>query len=511
MTARLLDVAAAGLLLLGAAIIVTGGFAVGTVELTRPEDVVVALAGVAGLRMLLRPVALPRLRPARVVAVGVLAYAILMSFIVLTRHLALRTHALDLGQYLQIIWSLANGQGAWTTLPRVHAWGEHLSPVFYLLAPLQWVAPGAPVLLVAQTLILASGALALFGYAARRLDGPSSAAFVVLYLLNPTLHGINLRDIHPAAFVIALIPWAALAFETGRYGWCAVALLAVLGCREDAAVAVLGFGVWLAVARRRWWLGGLMAMASVLVLAVEIRYLMPYFRGEPYPHLQRYAHLGRGLGEILVTLAVAPWRWLGVVVSAKKLVYLLALLAPLGFLPLWAGTTLVAALPGLAMNLLSLDPVLFHHRSQYQSFVLPFLLLAAVDGYARLSARAGKRRLFGRFPPGAALVFGALASVVLTARTVNDLSVARWRLGPDQRAAYALMERVPSRAPVAANERLVPHLATRPEVYIFPGSTERSEFVLARDTDLAGHALTGYVETGREGAWRLLQRQPGQR
>jgi hypothetical protein len=160
------------------------------------------------------------------------------------------------------------------------------------------------------------------------------------------------------------------------------------------------------------------------------------------------------------------------------------------------------------MNLLSGDPVLFRYRSQYQSFVLPLLLLAAVDGYARLRAWAGERRLFGRFSPAAALVLAALASVVLTARTVNDLSVARWRLGPDQHAAYTLMGRVPPRAPVSANERLVPHLATRPEVYVFPGGIERSEFVLARESDLARHPLVGYALVGREGDWRLLQHVP---
>jgi len=503
---RVLDIAAVGLGLLGAMIVVTGGVALGRLDLTRPEDVLVALAAVVGARALVRPLPLPSLRPTHVVLGSALVYVIAMSFIVVTRHVALRTHALDLGQYLQIIWNIAAGRGAWTTLPPVHAWGEHLSLVFYLLVPLQWLAPGAVVLLVAQTLILASGALAVFGYAGRRLDGPAAAGFALLYLVNPSLHGINLRDIHPAAFVIPLILWAALASDTGRYAWCAIALIGVFACREDAAVAVVGFGVWLAVVRRRWWLGALVAVASVLVLAMEIRYVMPYFRGAEYPHLHRYTHIGRGLGEILANLVIAPWLWLGVVVTAKKLVYLITLLAPLGFLPLLGGGVLVAVLPGLSMNLLSVDQVLFRYRSQYQSFVLPFLVLAAVDGYARLRAWAGERRLFGRFSPTAALVFAVLASVVLTARTVNDLSVARWRLGPDQQAAYTLMGRVPPRAPVAANERLVPHLATRPEVYVFPGSVERSEFVLARESDLARQPLTAYVEIGRAGAWRLLRR-----
>jgi uncharacterized membrane protein len=75
------------------------------------------------------PIALPRLPPARVVGVGVVTYVLLMGFILLSRHAALQTHALDLGQYLQVIWNISAWHGARTTLPPLHFWGEHLSPL----------------------------------------------------------------------------------------------------------------------------------------------------------------------------------------------------------------------------------------------------------------------------------------------------------------------------------------------------------------------------------------------
>ena len=115
-----------------------------------------------------------------------------------------------------------------------------------------------------------------------------------------------------------------------------------------------------------------------------------------------------------------PWRWLGVALTGGKIVYLLLMLLPLGFLPLLAPRVLAAVLPALALNLLSVDPVLTNHRSQYQAFVLPFLMLAAVDGYARIRdwRRAPRRRSRSAF----------FASVLLTARTSNDLMITRWRL-----------------------------------------------------------------------------------
>src|SRR2546422_2469475 len=91
-------------------------------------------------------------------------------------------------------------------------------------------------------------------------------------LVNPSLHGINIRDIHPQAFAIPLLIAAALAFDAGRYWWCGAALVATLACREDAAIAVVGFGIWLAVARGRWRLGVAVAAASMLLLAVDLSY-----------------------------------------------------------------------------------------------------------------------------------------------------------------------------------------------------------------------------------------------
>jgi multisubunit Na+/H+ antiporter MnhE subunit len=87
--AGLLDAAAALIAAALAWALVTGG--------VRPEDVFVALVAAVSLRLLVRPVRVPALRPRRVLAVGVAAYAVVFSFIALTRHWAFRTHALDLG------------------------------------------------------------------------------------------------------------------------------------------------------------------------------------------------------------------------------------------------------------------------------------------------------------------------------------------------------------------------------------------------------------------------------
>jgi len=123
--ARPLDAAAAALVCLLAIVIATGGSTVRGIPLTRPEDFLVALVAVVALRLLAAPVALPAARPSRVVGVGVAVYVLVMGFIVVTRHLTFQTHALDLGYYVQVVWSMARGHGAYVTLPPMHAWGDH--------------------------------------------------------------------------------------------------------------------------------------------------------------------------------------------------------------------------------------------------------------------------------------------------------------------------------------------------------------------------------------------------
>jgi uncharacterized membrane protein len=489
--------------------------------LWRPEHLFLLVLGLLALRVLVVPRPVPAWPPRRVVAVGVAAYAIVFSFVTVTRHFTFATHALDLGYYVQLVWNLARAAGPYVSLPEMHAWGDHLSPIVYLFVPAFWIAPGPVVLLVAQSVALALGAIAVFGLARARLgDERPAAAFALLYLVNPSLHGINVRDFHAAALAIPLLLAAFWAVERGR-PWLALlpAALALL-CREDAALPVIGLGAWMALARRRWAAGAVTAAAALALLAADVRWIIPAYRGEPYAHLGRYAHLGGSLPEIVAGAVGHPLRTLGTLLTGGRAMYLAALLVPLAFLPLLGGWDLLGVLPALAQNLLSADPVLYSFRAQYQAFVLPFLILAAVGGYARL-----ERRRPGHWPV-AVLVVAMVASLALASRTVNNLAIARFWPAPEQRAAYRVLAKVPAGAAVSAQDPYVPHLSLRPLVFVFPVGIEKSDYVLVnldtypwrnlpdvtlvRDggavTIVAGRIVRRYAVAAQAGPHLLLRR-----
>jgi uncharacterized membrane protein len=440
----------------------------------RPEHIFLLLLAVISARLWAAPVTVPALAPRRVLWASVAAYSVLFSFVTVTRHFTFQTHALDLGYYVQLTWNLARGRGPYVSLPEMNAWGDHFSPIMYLFVPLFWVVPGPVVLLIAQSIILALGAIPVFAIARHRLgDERPAAAFAVLYLVNPSLHGINVRDFHAAALAIPLL-LAAMCFAEARRPWpFGAAVVLTLLTREDAAIPVGGLGLWVAVAGGQWIWGGLLACAAFGFLIVETHYVLTYFRGESYAHhLERYAHLGRSVTEIVATMLLHPLRTLDGLLTADRILYLFVMLAPLAALPLLAPADLVGALPALGQNLLSRDPVIYNPRAQYQAFVLPFLVVAAIGGYARMAARRS-----GRWPV-AVLVIAMVASLALASRTVNNLSVARAWPSAEQRAAYSVLAQVPAQAAVSAQDPYVPHLSLRPQVFVFPEEIERADYLL---------------------------------
>lgn len=472
----------------------------------RPEDVLAGGLILLAVRCGLRPPRWPDIAPGRLVAAGVALYALTFSFITIGRHRTFQTHALDLGQYAQSMWQIAHGQPPYDTITGWHVLGNHFSPIFYVFAPATLVMPGPAWLLALQSLALALGAVPLYLLARRQLAPRLAGAVALLYLVNPSLHGINVRDFHPAALAVPLLLTATYAWESDRRVLFGLATLLTLTTREDAALAVLGLGLWLAIGRRRWLPGIVVVLLSVAWLFTTVQWLMPALRDDAtYPYVAgHYGHLGGSLGAVALSPLLRPRAVLLSLLQWTRLRYLLVLLAPLGFLPLLAPLAAVGALPGLAQNALSDYRVLLNYRSQYQSFVLPFLLVGAVAGLARLErGRRAARWLTSR----RALAAAALASGLLTARTVNELAVSGWWPGPRHRAAGRLMRMIEPAATVSAGERFFPHLYDRAVPFVFPDRAAASDYVLLDGSTLR-HGTLGSLPATRDGDVLVVRLPP---
>ena len=114
----------------------------------------------------------PMTRPARLVAGGCVAFAAGLGALAVLQHRAFWTGRFDVGNLVQAVWSTAHGDVlsvTGLTGRQISRLGAHFDPIVVLFAPLWWVWPDASMLLVAQALAVATGAIPVYLLARRHL------------------------------------------------------------------------------------------------------------------------------------------------------------------------------------------------------------------------------------------------------------------------------------------------------------------------------------------------------
>jgi uncharacterized membrane protein len=103
---------------------------------------------------------------------AIAAYAAGFSALSILRHRAFATGRFDLGNMVQAVWSTAHGHPLQITSLRgdqVSRLGAHFDPILAAFAPLWLLWPSPDMLLVAQALAIALGALPVFWLARKHL------------------------------------------------------------------------------------------------------------------------------------------------------------------------------------------------------------------------------------------------------------------------------------------------------------------------------------------------------
>lgn len=431
--------------------------------------------------------------PCAVLAAMVAAYAMTLSYLSILRHQEYLSGAYDLGIFDQALWLISRGETPWIEFRGLHILGDHAAFVLYLLAPLYWIRPDVRLLLIAQSLILGAGAIPVY-LLSRKLAASSTAALCLAaaYLLYPALSNMNLFHFHPECIAVPALLGAAYAAAIDRPGLLLAACVLAMSCKEIIALPV---AVWAACL---WWrhrrTGYLyLAMAATIWLVGTLTYFLPALSGAPPAALERYQRWGSGYWAIVYGFLAQPaaivrllwWRW----------DYPVALLLPLGFLPLLAPVELLPALPVFLLNLMS-DRELQHSVFfQYNAAILPFLWLAVLAAWRRL----------GRLQPAvlAWLMICSLTGFCIYAW--NGFFHPMWQQvlqpapPPDVPAIRRALALIPPSASVLTDQRLLPHLTHRPRLrmaadYLFPTVLDDDYLVLNPNPRLEKHLLTYHVE-----------------
>jgi uncharacterized membrane protein len=430
------------------------------------------------------------LRPKHLLWAVIGAYASGFCALSILRHHAFNTGRFDLGNMTQAVWATAHGHPlAVTNLSGEQAsrLGSHVDPILVAFAPLWWIWPSPSMLLATQAIAIALGALPVFWLARKHLGSERAGlGFALAYLLYPAVQWLTLAEFHPVALACPLLLFAFWYLDEDRLVPFAIfAGLAAL-TKEEIPLVIAAMGVWYALSRKRYRVGGAVAALGVLATAVSVKVVLPHFNeGASSSFYDRYGALGDSPGEILGTVFTDPGRLLDVAFDSEGLHYLADLLLPLVLFFVAAPLALIAAIPELGLNLLSATHTQSSIHHHYTAGLIPPLIAASVLGAGKLARGEPRRGI-------------ALATVAVTAALVANFRLGAlplWRSlpGGSSYQAYAshvsthdrITERalgvIPDDAVVSATNSLGSHLSARRRFLSFP-HIQDAEWIAADET-----------------------------
>jgi uncharacterized membrane protein len=408
---------------------------------------------------------------------AIAAYAAGFSALSVLRHRALQTGRFDLGNMVQAVWSTAHGHPLQITGLRgdeISRLAAHFDPILAAFAPLWLVWPSPDMLLVAQAVAIALGALPVYWLARKHLDSERAGiGFALAYLLYPPTQWLTLNEFHPVALACPLLLFAVWFLDEGRFVPFAIFGLLATTTKEEIGFVVAGLGLWWAFARGRRLEGAVVLGAGTAIALVAIEVVIPHFnRAGASSFFARYSEVGGSPGGIVHTAVTKPWKLVTTAVTGRGLGYLARLFLPLGLLALLAPILLLAAVPELAINLLSAATTQTSIRFHYTAALIPILVAATVLGAAHVV----------RSRPQWA---GPLATAVLALAIVSNYALGAiplWRYLPGgqqaqahaadvtqhDRLALRALHLIPKSAVVSATNTLGAHLSARRRILSFP-------------------------------------------
>jgi len=305
-------------------------------------------------------------------------------------------------------------------------------------------------LIVVQNCAVVVAAVLYATMAKRRV--PSVAAFVLVlaFLASRKSHSAFISTFYPESLEPALILGFVLAAQYRRWllYWCCVLL--ALGCKEDVALYVVSYGLVLAISRSTRRQGALTALVAAAWLAVAVGVAIPQARAHDGLPSENPFWVGR-YGPSPVSTSLAR------VASQRSLAKFVNLSAATGFLAWLDPATTALVLPGVAVNLAAdsatLQSGLVGH---YLWPMLPFLFLAALEGYARV-ARWNKKVAY--------VWLSCLAALTLLDSPIRPASILKE--ASEYSAAMAVRRQlwgISAERVVLAQPQLIPHLEKRPSI-----------------------------------------------
>jgi uncharacterized membrane protein len=410
-----------------------------------------------------------------VLGAGMMVFASAFSYYGALRFLAFRSFA-DFGLFVQQVWNFSNFDYFFLSGMGWLPFGNHFSPIIFLLAPFYWIWENPIAIILIQNVVLALGALPLYWLARDRYHLPVyGLAIGLCYLLYPALQLPAIGDFHESLLVATPVLFAFYYLQRQSYYSAWVFIVLVLMCKEDTPFIVFMLGAYALMIQKDHRQGGAIMGFAVLWFVVGVGVVMPMSQGGENWYLQFLPSTG-AVGAEAPSMLDRAGSLFTHVFSAKHLLLLMQLLIPLGALSLLAPAEIFIGIPTFLELVLYTGPpfgLVGTLKTWHVVALVPAFFIAAVFAIEKVSRSRFFCALQGNTTPGflcltfllisgvgATLSYGAIPLIVRS--NSNTDVTAHDRIG------HEVVATIPPDVSVATTSPLSAHLAHRRELYMLP-------------------------------------------
>ncbi len=427
-------------------------------------------------------------RNAIYVIAGAVLFATIYALLSWLKYRAFMDARFDLGNMTQAVYNTAHGHFLMTTTGDVHPvqvsrLGSHVDPILALFAIPWLVWPSPAMLLVLQSVIVATGAWPAYRLGVRFTRDPRAASLLTgAFLLYPALGFLVLNEFHPVALATPLLLWAFLYVEEDRWLWALPFLVLAAASKETVPLVLALMGAYFAL-RKRSWRPLILTVAALAYFGVAVWVVIPHYSGGQSVFIARYGVYGDSAGAVAKTALLHPGKTVHGLLRPSNIHYWFQLLWPFGFASLLSPLTLLISAPEALLNALSSVKFQRDIRFHYTAEEIAFIYAAAVLGLMRLwrwlgggfreAEQAMRGQRVSRATLALLILLVALAANYFAGPLPFSLPGAAnsgrdYAMRPHAAALNEAVRMIPPLATVSVNNNIGEKLSARPVVYTFP-------------------------------------------
>ena len=391
----------------------------------------------------------------------------------------------------------------------------HLSPIYYALLPVYALFPSAMTLQISQAVLVASGIIPAILIARHyKLSNGTQIVIALIYATFPAISMGCFYDFHENCFLLPLLLWVFYFFEKEKYLWMYVFVILTLMVKEDAAIYVIFFALYILLSRKKYLHGSLMALGAAAYFLIALAYLNAsasywadfYASDTPRPSIagpmiNRFDNLiydkEKGLLGAILTALKNPGYLLTQFFSTQnayldswfiekspwaKVVYLIQMLLPVGMIPFCTKKqSRWLLLAPILLNVLTTYKYQYSINFQYHFGITAFIIYATILNLPDIQP-IPRRRL---------LALGAAASccmyIFLVIPKYNQYTDMWEKDKESYKYREEMLDTIPEGASLCVPSNYLAHCADRREVYdhsyhVMKGETSHLK---ERDVDYA--------------------------